>query len=79
MKIRAKLSGTLSRSFPGYRYSEGLEVEVPDRGTVKDLLALLQITDFKRAVVIREGYILKLGDVLKENNSVVVFEALHGG
>ena len=75
MKIKAKLYGT----FPGHQHSEVIEVEIPERATVKDFLAFLKITAFERAVVIREGHILKLDDILQENISVTVFEALHGG
>jgi len=38
MKMRVKLYGTLSQSFPGYQHSQGIEVEIPDGATVKDLL-----------------------------------------
>jgi sulfur carrier protein ThiS len=50
MRIRVKLYGTLSQQFPQYRHSEGMEVEIPDGATVKDLLARLEISEKQGAV-----------------------------
>ena len=79
MRITAKLYGTLSQQFPDYRHSEGIEIETPDGATVNDLLALLEISESKKAVVAMEGRILKGDDPIRRGVPVQVFNAIHGG
>jgi len=79
MRITAKLYGTLSHRFPGYQQGQGMEVEIPDGATVKDLLALLEISESKGTVVAMEGRILKGDDTIRRGVPVHVFNAIHGG
>jgi sulfur carrier protein ThiS len=79
MKMRVKLYGTLSQCFPGYQYSQGIEVEIPDGATAKGLLAVLGISESQGAVVAMEGRILKADDKIRCGVEVQVFQALHGG
>ena len=79
MKVRVKLYGTLSRRLTGYRHLQGIEVEIPDGATINDLLALLEISESQRAVVVTEGRILKAGDRIRGESLVTVFQAIHGG
>ncbi len=79
MKMRVKLYGTLSQRFPDYQHSQGIEVEIPDGATVKDLLALLEISESQGAVVIMEGRVLKADDKMQCGVPVNVLQAIHGG
>jgi len=79
MRVRVKLYGTLSQQFPDYRHSEGIEVEIPDGATVKDLLARLEISESQRALVAMEGRILKADDTMRCGVPVNVLQAIHGG
>jgi sulfur carrier protein ThiS len=79
MKVKVKLFGTLSQRFPGYRHSEGLEVDLPEGATVKDLFALLGISELQGAVVIVEGRVLKADDKIRRGVPVNVLQAIHGG
>jgi len=79
MKVRVKLYGTLSQRFPGYQHSQGVEVEIPDGATVKDLLAHLEISESQGAVVIVEGRILKADDKMQPGVPVNVLQAIGGG
>jgi sulfur carrier protein ThiS len=79
MKVRVKLYGTLGQRFPGYQHSQGLEVDIPDGATVKDLLALLEISESQGAVVIVEGRVLKADDKMRCGVQVNVLQAIHGG
>jgi sulfur carrier protein ThiS len=79
MRIRVKLYGTLSQQFPQYRHSEGMEVEIPDGATVKDLLARLEISEKQGAVVAIEGRILKADDMMQGGAPVHVLQSLSGG
>jgi sulfur carrier protein ThiS len=79
MRTRVKLYGTLSQRFPGYQHSQGIEVEIPDGATAKDLLALLEISESQGAVVIMEGRVLKADDKMQCGVPVNVLQAIHGG
>ena len=79
MKVRVKLYGTLSQRFPGYQHSQGIEVDIPEGATVKDLLALLEISESQGAVVITEGRILKADDKMQPGVPVNVLQAIGGG
>ena len=79
MRMRVKLYGTLSQQFPDYRHSEGIEVEIPEGTTVKDLLARLEISESQGAVVAMEGRILKADDKIRCGVPVNVLQAIHGG
>jgi sulfur carrier protein ThiS len=79
MKVKVKLYGTLSQRFPGYQRSQGMEVEVPDGATAKDLLAHLEIAESQKAVVIVEGRILKADDEIPRGVPVNVLQAIGGG
>ena len=77
--MRVKLYGTLSQQFPDYRHSEGIEVEIPEGTTVKDLLASLEIPESQGALVAMEGRILKANDKIRCGVPVNVLQAIHGG
>jgi sulfur carrier protein ThiS len=79
MKVKVKLYGTLGQRFPDYRPSQGIEVEVPDGATAKDLLALLEIPESQAAVVIVKGRIIKADAEMQCGVPVSVFQAIHGG
>jgi sulfur carrier protein ThiS len=79
MKVKVKLFGTLGQRFPGYRHSEGVEVEIPDGATVKDLLTLLEISESQGAVIIAESQILKTDDKIPYGVPVQILQALYGG
>ncbi len=79
MKVKVNLYGTLSQQVPGYQHSKGIEVELPDGATVKDLLVLLEISESQRAVVLMEGQILKPDDTVRAGAHVNVFQSIHGG
>ena len=77
--MKVKLYGTLSQRFPGYRDSQGIEVEIPDGATVKDLLAFLELSESQGTVVAMGGRILKADDRMQSGVPINVFEALRGG
>jgi sulfur carrier protein ThiS len=79
MKMTVKLFGTLRQHFPDYRHQQGIEVEIPDGATAKDLLSLLKISESNGAVVAVEGRILKRDDKMQNGAQVYVFQAIHGG
>ena len=79
MKLKVKLFGTLGQRFPNYQPSQGIEVGIPDGATAQDLLALLEIPESQRAVVIVEGRILKVDDEIPGGVPVNIVQAIGGG
>ena len=79
MKIKVKLYGTLSQQVPGYQHSQGIEVEIPEGTTAKDLLDLLEISEKQGAVVVMGGQILKASDAMQGEVPVHVLQSLSGG
>lgn len=79
MKILAKLYGTLGRFFPGYVHADGVIVEIPDNGKVKDVLSFLNIPESENVMVAVDGHIMKQDDNLTDNAKVYIMQPLHGG
>ncbi|MGD2145198.1 MAG: MoaD/ThiS family protein [Anaerolineae bacterium] len=79
MKSRVRLFGTLGQAFPGYNHSEGIVVEIPDRATVRDLLAHLELSEYRGVAVVVEGHILRAEDEIPPEVSVSVLQAIGGG
>jgi sulfur carrier protein ThiS len=79
MNVRVRLYGTLGQRVPDYQHSQGIEVEIPDGAAVRDLLALLEISESRGALVIAEGRILKADDEMRPGIVVNVLQAIHGG
>ena len=79
MKVRVGLFGTLRQRFAGYQHLQGLEVEIPEEATVKDLLILLDLSETRGAVVIAKGRVLKADDRLQPGVPVDVMQAMGGG
>jgi len=79
VKVKVKLYGTLSQNMPGYRHSQGIDVEIPDGATVQDLFAHLEIPESLGAVAIVEGRILNGDDVIMGEVLVNIMQAIRGG
>lgn len=79
MKVTVSLYGTWYQRFPEYRPSQGIEVEMVEGATVKDLLAHLSIPELQGAVVIAGGCVLRAGDEILPGTAVSVMQAVGGG
>jgi len=79
VKVKVKLFGTLGQNISGYRQSQEIEFEIPDGATVKDLLTHLEISVFQGVIIIAEGRVLKLDDVIQDGAHVNVMQAIRGG
>ena len=79
MKGKVKLFGTLGQNISGYRHSQEIEVEIPNRAMVRDLLAHLGISESQGVAVIAEGRILEGDDVVQDGSLVNVMQAVRGG
>ena len=79
MHVTVKLFGTLGKRVPGYVHSEGIVVEIPDNGKVKDVLSVLSIPESQDVAVVVEGRIITQDDELHDDVHVNVMQSLHGG
>ena len=79
MKINIKLFGTFQQRFSDYDREKGLVVEISDRARVKDLLALLEISESDGGLVAIEGKIADLEAELDDGASVRILQLAHGG
>ena len=79
MKVQIKVYGTLRRQFSDYHHSRGIEVEIPDGSSVKDLLEHLKIPDSRGALVVMENRILETDDLLPGCAQVSILQAIGGG
>lgn len=79
MKVRVRLFGTYSQRFANDRPLQAIEVEIPEGATVKDLLALLDLSESQGAVVIAKGRVLKTDDRIQRGVPVNVMQAIGGG
>jgi sulfur carrier protein ThiS len=79
MKVTVRLFGTLSQKFPGYRPSQGVEIEIPDGSTVKELLAHLEISEERGAAVIANGKVLNVDVKVEAGSSLDIFQSISGG
>ena len=79
MNIQVRLFGTLRKRYPGYDPAKGLEVELPDRARVGDLLARLGLSEGNKAVVSVDSVIRGPQDELFEGAVVHVLQAVYGG
>ena len=79
MKVQVRLFGTLRQGFPDYQPSQGIEVEIPEGVTVRELIDRLGLSESPGAVVIAEGRILKEGDIIRDGVLINVMQAISGG
>jgi sulfur carrier protein ThiS len=79
MKVRVKLYGTLGERLTPDERLGGIEVEVPEGATARDLLGLLGISEPRRGVVVVDGRVLTADDEIRRGAAVSVFQAIGGG
>ena len=76
MKVNVRLHGTLRQNFSGYSPSHGIEIEIPDGATIKDLLAHLEM---QKVAVIANGRVLKVDAKMQDGSFLDVFNIIQGG
>jgi sulfur carrier protein ThiS len=79
MKVRVKLYGTLSERLTPDERSNGIEMEIPEGATARDLLGLLGISEPRGGVVVVDGRVLAADDGIRRGAAVSVFQAIGGG
>lgn len=79
MKVHVSLYGTLGRDVPGYRHTTGIDVDIEDGATVRDLLTRLKISRSRGAVVSVNGRVLDADEKIADGLHAKIFQTVHGG
>lgn len=79
MKIKVKLFGTLEQNVTGYDSLKGIEVNISDGASVKDLLAHLDIPETKGCFVCMNNCVVTDETQLINDARVSILQALAGG
>jgi len=79
VKVNVRLFGALETSIPGYKPSTGLEVEMREGATVKELLFLLNLLRHAGLAIVRDGRILKADEEIHPGDGLCLIQAVHGG
>ena len=79
MKIKVKLFGTLEQNFTGYDSLKGIEVNISDDASIKDLLAHLDIPEIKGCFVCMNNCVVTDEIQLINNARICILQALAGG
>jgi sulfur carrier protein ThiS len=79
MQVRVKLLGTLPSLYPSDYPEAGLQLELPERTTVAELVGVLGIPPERVAIVAINGMLARAGDRIPENGLVKLMQGLAGG
>ena len=79
MRLNVKLYGTLSRSFDQYDHLSGLEVNIPDEASIRDLLDYLNLSVERLGMIYMDGKLLNKKSRLKDGTQIKIFQPISGG
>ncbi len=79
MKVCVKLFGTLPAYYPGCYPDMGLDVEIPAKTSVAELVDLVRIPPEQVAIVAINGMLAKGNQLVPEGAEVKLFQPLNGG
>ncbi|HIC85279.1 MAG TPA: hypothetical protein EYP06_03155 [Desulfobacterales bacterium] len=77
--LRVKLYGTLSKLVQDYDGTKGLELEIPDKPCLKDILEILGIPEDRKVVGVINGRIIGPQEALPDEATLTLLEAASGG
>ncbi|RLB26341.1 MAG: thiamine biosynthesis protein ThiS [Deltaproteobacteria bacterium] len=79
MPIKVILSSTLRKYVPGYDPIKGLEMEVEEGTTLKDVMVRLKIPEKDIKIAMVNGVRVRLNKKLEGNERIGLFPAVGGG
>ena len=79
MPIKVILSSTLRKYVPGYDPIKGLEMEVEEGTTLKDVIVRLKIPEKDIKIAMVNGVRVRLNKKLEGNERIGLFPAVGGG
>lgn len=79
MKVKVQLFGVLGRKLPQYSAAKGVEIELPDKSSVRDLLEYMKIPNAWTPAVAMDRRLLRHEDGLRDGADISIFQSVHGG
>lgn len=79
MKVCVKLFGTLPTYYPGSYLDTGLDVEIPAKTSVAELVDFIKIPPEHVAIVAINGMLAKANQLVPDGAEVKLFQPLNGG
>jgi len=79
MKVKIQLFGVLGRKLPEFGSPEGVEIELPDESSARDLLEYMKIQEDWGVAVAMDSRLLKNDDQIKDGSEIRIFQSVHGG
>ena len=79
MKVRVQLFGVLGNKLPEFGSPEGVEIELSDESSVRDLLNYLNIPSDWGVTVAMDSRLLKYDDLMRDGAEIRVLQPVHGG
>lgn len=79
MRVKVKLFATLRRYMPGAGGHSPMEIDLPEGGTLRDILELLRIAPEEARITFVNGIIHEQDWVLKDGDEVGMFPPIGGG
>ncbi len=79
MKVNVKLYGTLGRFVDDYDHQTGLEVEIPDESTRRDLQVYLNLKCEGIGMVFMDGRPVTEETKLTDGGQIRIFQPIFGG
>jgi len=79
LKLNIKLYGTLSRSFDDYDHLSGLDVLLPEKSSIQDLLVYLNILPNRVGMILMDGRPVQKDTQLKNDTQIKILQPIAGG
>lgn len=77
--VKLKLFGTLPRHVPDYRPESGIDVEMVDGSTYRDMMETLHLPEEEARLIIVNGKSKRPTDPVSEGEDIFFFLPLGGG
>ena len=79
IRVNVKLFATLTRYFPDYDPSKGIDVDMNEGVTVEDLLRTLNLSKNEAKSIFINGISKKITDRINDREQVKIFTLIVGG
>lgn len=79
IKINVRLFATLRKYVPNYDPEQGMNVEMNEGSTVKDLVHLLHLSQSEAKIIVVNGVPKKTADLIHDGDQVNIFTPITGG
>jgi len=79
LKLTVQLYGTLRRAFDDYDHSSGIQVVLPEKSSIYDLLAHLNLPSEGLGMIYMDGTVLNKNSQLQDGTQIKIFQPIAGG